>query len=270
MKKILSLILMLVMSVSIVASLVACNEHEHAFAAEWTTDATDHWKKATCEHTDEVSEKAAHSFGADRKCTVCNYEKPVVNTATAEEWAATVTLVDDTDYAANILTTIGNPVTSTQIVDIVIDGKKGLSDTYVGETEAAFLGSLIVDESGDAPVAYVKEAEDDSYVTEAYAPEMKAMLFDTYLVVVHPLVEAINTKFADATYDADNKVYTLTVASITVSELELTDVAYTVSFEDGAAVEVVIEISIAAFDTQNMTITILFDGPGVTLPEVAS
>ncbi len=38
-------------------------EHKHKFATDWTKDETHHWYAATCEHTTEVSGKAAHSFG---------------------------------------------------------------------------------------------------------------------------------------------------------------------------------------------------------------
>ena len=37
--------------------------HEHDFSSEWTSDETYHWHKSTCEHTDEISEKARHTFG---------------------------------------------------------------------------------------------------------------------------------------------------------------------------------------------------------------
>ncbi len=63
----------------------------HAYASEWTTDDTHHWKSATCEHTTEVSEKAEHNWGADDKCTVCQKEKPTaepIYTITEEEWVA--------------------------------------------------------------------------------------------------------------------------------------------------------------------------------------
>ena len=62
--------------------------HTHKFATDWTKDETNHWHAATCEHTTEVSGKAAHSFGdwivtkeateeaegsRERSCTVCGY-----------------------------------------------------------------------------------------------------------------------------------------------------------------------------------------------------
>ena len=63
--------------------------HEHKFADSWTSDETNHWKAATCEHTKEVSEKSAHTFGdwtitkeateaaagsKERTCSVCEYK----------------------------------------------------------------------------------------------------------------------------------------------------------------------------------------------------
>ncbi|MDY5830830.1 MAG: formylglycine-generating enzyme family protein [Treponema sp.] len=62
--------------------------HTHKFSSDWTSDATDHWHAATCEHTEEVSGKTAHIFGEwtvtteeteetegkkERSCSVCSY-----------------------------------------------------------------------------------------------------------------------------------------------------------------------------------------------------
>ena len=69
-------------------------EHKHKFATDWTKDETHHWYSATCEHTDEKSGFAVHSFGdyvsnndatteADgtktRECSVCGYEDTVTD-----------------------------------------------------------------------------------------------------------------------------------------------------------------------------------------------
>ncbi len=70
--------------------------HVHTFATEWTSDATNHWKTATCEHTSEVSEKAEHSYewkitknpteteiGEKKEiCLVCERENSVVTLET--------------------------------------------------------------------------------------------------------------------------------------------------------------------------------------------
>jgi formylglycine-generating enzyme required for sulfatase activity len=64
--------------------------HVHTFATEWTYDGVYHWKAATCEHAEEVSEKGEHIFGEwtttkepteeevgikEQVCSVCNYKK---------------------------------------------------------------------------------------------------------------------------------------------------------------------------------------------------
>ena len=64
--------------------------HEHTYSADWKSDETSHWHPATCEHTSEVSEKTAHTFGEavvtkeatetetgikTYTCTICKYEK---------------------------------------------------------------------------------------------------------------------------------------------------------------------------------------------------
>ena len=82
----------------------------HAYSEDWTSNATDHWHAATCEHTTEVSGKAAHTFGdyvsnndatteADgtktRECSVCGYKDTVTDEGSkihvhtfAEEWTS--------------------------------------------------------------------------------------------------------------------------------------------------------------------------------------
>lgn len=68
-------------------------EHTHTFSDVWSTDATNHWHAATCEHTDLVSDKAPHTYGEwvitqqptteqeglrEHKCTVCGYTQQEV------------------------------------------------------------------------------------------------------------------------------------------------------------------------------------------------
>ncbi len=58
MRRVVSLFVCLIL---IVLALAACApEHEHTFDTKWQYDGEYHWKQATCEHTEEVSEKAAH------------------------------------------------------------------------------------------------------------------------------------------------------------------------------------------------------------------
>ena len=104
----------LAVSVIVVTSLMACKttieQHEHTFSEEWSTDTTIHWHAATCEHTTEVSGKAAHSFGEyvsnndatiesdgtkTRECSVCGYKDTVTDEGSkihvhtfAKEWTS--------------------------------------------------------------------------------------------------------------------------------------------------------------------------------------
>lgn len=58
--------------------LVACNRdngHTHTFSEAWDgMDATYHWHKATCEHTDMMSGRAKHTINSLGLCTVCGYD----------------------------------------------------------------------------------------------------------------------------------------------------------------------------------------------------
>ncbi len=78
MKRFLSVFLSIMIVVAMLG-LVACDNvptdtHTHTFATEWSKNDTEHWHAATCEHTDEVSDRAAHEFNVE-----------VTRTATAEQ-----------------------------------------------------------------------------------------------------------------------------------------------------------------------------------------
>ncbi|MDY4768898.1 MAG: hypothetical protein SO238_10775, partial [Treponema sp.] len=80
----------MVMALAFAGCQINSDNHEHSFSKDWTSDATDHWHAATCEHTKEVSDKAAHTFGEwktsveateeaegkkERICSVCLYKE---------------------------------------------------------------------------------------------------------------------------------------------------------------------------------------------------
>ena len=73
-KKILSLVLSVILVITALAALSSCGKHEHTFEEAWTTDATNHWHKATCEHSEETADLAAHAdTDKNGTCDVCNY-----------------------------------------------------------------------------------------------------------------------------------------------------------------------------------------------------
>ena len=72
--------LVFVLLIALTFSFAACDlfgnpegEHKHSFSTAWTSDDTHHWHVANCEHTDEISDKAAHEF-ENGYCKVCDAE----------------------------------------------------------------------------------------------------------------------------------------------------------------------------------------------------
>ena len=69
-----------------VSVLVACNKgknHTHTYADAWSSDATHHWKGATCEHTEEKLAFSPHLLDGGKEvdgetvytCTTCAYTR---------------------------------------------------------------------------------------------------------------------------------------------------------------------------------------------------
>jgi len=84
--------------------LLAKNNHQHTFASEWSSNETEHWHAASCEHKDQKSDVAAHiDAGEDGVCDVCNYViyKLYTVSVTADEVVTlsnnTVTVKEGTD-----------------------------------------------------------------------------------------------------------------------------------------------------------------------------
>lgn len=75
MKKAKSLVSLLVAALMVMAVVLTACGHQHTFAETWSSDETYHWHAATCEHTEEVADKAPHTWGSDGKCTECRRDK---------------------------------------------------------------------------------------------------------------------------------------------------------------------------------------------------
>ena len=56
-------------------SFTACGKHKHTYAEEFSYDAENHWRLATCEHKEEKTDFGAHKFGGegDNTCQTCGY-----------------------------------------------------------------------------------------------------------------------------------------------------------------------------------------------------
>ena len=111
-KKLLITLLAMLMVGACAIGLAACgfgsedDAHKHTYAMEWSYDETYHWHAATCEHTNEVGNKAEHSWDngvitaeptctetgtKTYTCTVCDATKTETVSATghtySEEWS---------------------------------------------------------------------------------------------------------------------------------------------------------------------------------------
>ena len=67
--------ILLTLLTAVTLGLAGCGEekpHEHTFDDKWTTNETDHWHKATCDHT-ELNKDLGHHIdeNKDGKCDVC-------------------------------------------------------------------------------------------------------------------------------------------------------------------------------------------------------
>ncbi len=82
MKRVLSLLLCFALVFATVATLASCGEdaHTHSYSTDWSSDETNHWHAATCEHTDAVDAKAAHvDVNKDSACDVCGFDNDHVH-----------------------------------------------------------------------------------------------------------------------------------------------------------------------------------------------
>ncbi len=86
MKKIVCLLLTLVMLLTVMS---ACKpkEHVHTFDEAWQSDETDHWHQATCEHAEEIADKAPHEdLDSNGLCDICGYAMDHTHTY-SDKWS---------------------------------------------------------------------------------------------------------------------------------------------------------------------------------------
>lgn len=74
MRKLLAIILSVIACAFFAMGFAACGSHTHTYSDAWTYDNAYHWHAATCEHKEEISDKAEHVL-VDGKCSVCGYEE---------------------------------------------------------------------------------------------------------------------------------------------------------------------------------------------------
>ena len=117
------LALLALVCVLLTSVLVACT-HEHTFDKGWSSDATHHWHKSTCDHADVVSAKGVHiDENKDGLCDTCGYVS--CSHTFADEWTS-----DQTGHWH--ATTCGHDVKGNQAPH-VDENDDGLCDTCTYE-----------------------------------------------------------------------------------------------------------------------------------------
>jgi len=129
--------------------------HEHSYSTEWTYNDNGHWHACTAvENCNEISDYAAHEFGADRKC-ICGYVKPysvTVGDGTATNgyfpiygyYADAQGVASSTVYNESLLEELkGKKITSLKYE--LSEATTALSATfqfYIGQTEATAIHEI--------------------------------------------------------------------------------------------------------------------------------
>ena len=99
-KKLFVVLLVVVSCIALAFGLAACGgEHTHTYSADWSSDETHHWHAATCEHTDEMSDYAEHTWsdGAITTPVTCTATGVMTYTCTACEETRTEPIAIEPD-----------------------------------------------------------------------------------------------------------------------------------------------------------------------------
>lgn len=136
---------------------VACNNnatppHEHTYNEdEWVKDETHHWHAATCEHTEEVKDKAEHTWDAGKVTKPATTTATGVRTFTCTECAQTKT--DDIPMSGSLQFADGYPIGKTyDRTPVSISSENIVRD-----------GKALTAEEIDSILFKVKDAEDGTY-----------------------------------------------------------------------------------------------------------
>ena len=261
MKKIVSLMVSLCSLLSASVMFAACG-HDCEFATDWSKDATHHWHACVGDDEDceEVADKAEHTWNAGEvttpatatakgvktyTCTVCAQTKTeefeAVTTVTAEQWAAAFNLSDDicsmtatatAEMEEGGMTVNANMFAQYILTETAIYGKS-VSTYTMGDQTQEYGYEAYVTKEGNAYYAYEQEEEEGQPVwvrTTATAEDFADARSEVDLSDMFPF------EFANATYDAETKTYTVADIAGNPDEYEPGYKNIKVQFVDGKLV----------------------------------
>lgn len=180
MRKILTLIFILALSVASVFGMTACSEHTHTAKQEWNKDETHHWHACTGEGCTEILDKAEHSY-TNGFCVCGKQEASIVTEA---QWASALAFADGRKCTVNLIYFEPGGELSFQYN---IDGKKAL------------VNDDIIAPSSDDDVYYIYSNNDGTWERDICSPGFYTMYMPWLLVVDEP--------FSNFAYDAQQKTY---------------------------------------------------------------
>ncbi|MCM1417834.1 MAG: hypothetical protein NC084_01025 [Bacteroides sp.] len=131
------------------------DEHTHTFATAWTSDDANHWHAATCTHTEEISDKAAHvwndgvitRFPTETEkglkiytCTICpktkSEELPTVEPETKPGYFSSEGETSIKNAAPKVIVTEKTAVVNKRYNERIV--QKVAAEDVVGKTKATF------------------------------------------------------------------------------------------------------------------------------------
>ena len=192
-KRILSLVLSVVLVLGALVALTACGgAHEHTFEEAWTTDATNHWHKATCEHAEEQGDLAAHADADNNgSCDVCNYTmRTNTNTPTTPAGPKVVT------YTITVKNAAGEAVEGAYVKLIAKAHENDKYGDFIPAKATDAEGKVVFEAGSDyfwyaqvesAPEGYAPEVEHDEELNVDF---IKSYAFGTATELVITLVDA--------------------------------------------------------------------------------
>ncbi len=264
MKKIIAIILAIIICAGIVVLCITCGKkHEHTYSDEWTSDETHHWHTATCEHTDEVSDKAEHTYGEDKKCTVCQKAYIPVATATAETWQQEIGDIENaTNIKVTALVTWDGKTSANSIIEI--DGSKYCATKYDSD---GFNERLIMEKTADNTYDYYRQREENGAWTKKVPEDWEIEQFTGFLAQYADMAKIAADHFADAAFDSATNTYTLNIESATIQDLPIpaTNMVYTITFSDGRLTRLNLKF---AMDRMGYDMDFEFGDVSVTIPQV--
>ena len=207
--------------------------HVHVFDDEWTSDETDHWHAALCEHKDEVDGKEAHVLNAAGDCTVCGAHVQDVDVADIEAVLAAaaaknyMVVSGNVDYV-NVIPDIN--VTQTHSVYYVLGNGNAYVNRYQYEVASEAWYQLIGEDEVFGVITYdagitfepvsagLDHLNGYSYNPSTIVADVSTL--DGVLSALYEFTKADTVKDVVANYNVDTGIYSFSYEYLSVNKIK--------------------------------------------------